>query len=110
MHIVCICGSMRFEEEMRRAAVEETWNMKIVVMPHVSKDNMTEEEQWRMDMLHTLKILLADEVLVIDCTWESHLQPYIGDSTHSEIQFARRKDIPVRFRSLEYMAGDVIAP
>lgn len=108
--IVCICGSMRFFDEMLRAAMEETWNLKVVLMPFVSKDTMTEDEAWRIDLLHSYKIEMAHELLVIDCTWETCSEPYIGSSTALEVKFANERGKPVRFRHDEYAKGLVVGP
>lgn len=103
--IVAICGSLRFAEEMHRAALEETLAMKVVLLPFVSPDAMTEEEEWRMALLSSVRLAMAHEVLVIDCTMETFNEPYYGPSTAKEIAFARQKEMRVRFRHDEYSKG-----
>ncbi|MEU5477499.1 hypothetical protein [Streptomyces mirabilis] len=96
--IVVICGSTRFMAEMAEADLRETAAGKIVVKPGC--DMKAEHPLWadpveaealkvRLDGLHRAKIRLADEVLVVG--------PYIGDSTRSEIAYARELGKPVRF-------------
>jgi hypothetical protein len=96
--IVVICGSTRFMAEMAEADLRETAAGKVVVKPGC---NMKQpHELWadpdtadmlkiQLDRLHRAKIRLADEVLVVG--------PYIGDSTRSEIAYARELGKPVRF-------------
>lgn len=98
--IVAICGSTRFMAEMAEAELRETTARpgKIVVKPGC--DMKSSHDLWsdpveaealkaRLDELHRSKILLADEVLVVG--------DYIGDSTRSEIAYARSLGRPVRF-------------
>lgn len=97
--IVCICGSTRFMAEMAEADLRETAAGLIVVRPGC--DLKTPHPLWaadpalaeglkaRLDDLHRRKIALADEVLVVG--------DYIGDSTRSEIAYARELGKPVRF-------------
>ncbi|MBV2355919.1 hypothetical protein KUM39_16305 [Streptomyces sp. J2-1] len=96
--IVVICGSTRFMAEMNDADLRETEAGKIVVKPGC--DMKAPHELWsdpgeaealkvRLDELHRAKIRLADEVLVVG--------GYVGDSTRSEIAYARSLGKPVRF-------------
>jgi hypothetical protein len=96
--IVAICGSTRFMAEMAEADLRETKAGRIVVKPgcdlkspHEFWSDPAEAEalKMRLDELHRSKILLADEVLVVG--------DYIGDSTRSEIAYARSLGKPVRF-------------
>ena len=97
-HVVVICGSTRFMQEMADADRELTWEGFIVVKPGC--DMKTPDPLWadpaqaevgkvRLDALHRAKIRLADEVLVVG--------DYIGDSTRAEIAYARQLGKPVRF-------------
>jgi hypothetical protein len=101
--IVVVCGSTRFMAEMNEADVRETKAGKIVVKPGC--DLKSPHEFWsdpveakalkvRLDDLHRAKIRLADEVLVVG--------NYIGDSTRSEISYARSLGKPVRFTHPEF--------
>ncbi|MFD8316239.1 hypothetical protein [Kitasatospora purpeofusca] len=96
--IVAICGSTRFMAEMTEAEVRETEAGRIVVKPGCdlkspnplwSDPVEAETLKIKLDALHRSKILLADEVLVVG--------DYIGDSTRSEIAYARSLGRPVRF-------------
>ncbi|MFE6977135.1 hypothetical protein [Streptomyces sp. NPDC057682] len=97
-HIVAICGSTRFMDEMAEADLRETMAGRIVVKPGC--DLKSPHDLWsdpveaealkvRLDELHRSKILLADEVLVVG--------DYIGDSTRAEVAYARSLGRPVRF-------------
>ncbi|WP_433267257.1 hypothetical protein ACQPZF_00965 [Actinosynnema sp. CS-041913] len=95
--IVCISGSMRFEEQMRVAAVEESLAGRIVLMPHVNTTRPLPvslpagcDPKPGLDTLHLAKIDLADELLVIAPGG------YIGESTREEIAYAHRQGKPVR--------------
>lgn len=95
---VCISGSMRFEEEMRLAAVEESIAGRIVVMPHVNMKRPLpvtlpagHDPKPGLDRLHLAKIDFADEVLVVAPGG------YIGDSTRREIAYAEQHGKPVRY-------------
>lgn len=50
-------------------------------------------EKTALDELHKRKIDLADYVYVID------VNGYIGESTRSEIEYATRHGIPIRYLS-----------
>lgn len=96
--IVVICGSTRFMTEMTEAAVQETTAGRIVVKPECNMKEphplwadpqVAEELKSTLDELHRAKIRIADEVLVVG--------DYIGESTRSEIRYARALGKPVRF-------------
>jgi hypothetical protein len=91
--VVCICGSMRFQQQMADAAHTESLAGRIVVMPHVNMKTWdgSNEEQVKadLDLLHRAKIRMSQEILVVG--------NYIGNSTRAEIAYARYLGLPVRF-------------
>lgn len=92
--VVCICGSMRFQQQMAEAAAAESLAGRIVLMPHVNTKlwgQVANPDQTKrdLDLLHRAKIRMAREILVVG--------DYIGDSTRSEIEYARYLGMPVRF-------------
>ena len=96
--IVAICGSTRFMAQMTEADLQETAAGRIVVKPgcdlkepHAlwSDPARAEDLKHQLDELHRAKIRLADEVLVVG--------DYVGESTTSEIRYARALGKPVRF-------------
>ncbi|MFD8414022.1 hypothetical protein ACFV2Q_20065 [Streptomyces sp. NPDC059650] len=87
--IVAICGSTRFMAEMAEADVRETKAGRIVVKPGC--DLKSPHELWsdpvetealkiRLDELHRSKILLADEVLVVNVRPSSQHAVAVGTS------------------------------
>ncbi|NEC17396.1 hypothetical protein [Streptomyces parvus] len=104
--IVVICGSTRFMTEMAEADLRETKAGKIVVKPgcNMKSPNALWSDpveakalKVQLDDLHRAKIRLADEVLVVG--------DYVGDSTRSEIAYARSLGKPVRFTHPEIDPG-----
>ena len=99
--IVCLCGSTRFME----AFFDEGWRLtlqgKIVLSVGVCKhaedhgaEALGEDVVEALDELHKRKIDLCDRVHVLN------VGGYIGDSTRSEIEYARqlRKQITYMYR------------
>lgn len=91
---MCLCGSTRFLEAFDAASLRETLagNVVLSVGSHRTPDaeafaHLAEAERVKvfsqLAELHRHKIKLADEVLVIN------VGGYIGETTHSEIEFAR---------------------
>ncbi|MGO4678546.1 hypothetical protein [Microbacterium sp. 2MCAF23] len=89
--IVCICGSLRFAEEMRAANRELTFAGAIVLAPGEAGEVITIEQKALLDALHLRKIDLADRVLVVNPGG------YIGESTRREIDYARTAGKSVSF-------------
>jgi hypothetical protein len=92
--IVCICGSIRFAEEMRAANRDLTFAGVIVVAPGEAGEmgeRVTAEQKTALDALHLRKIDLADRVLVVNPGG------YVGESTSREIAYARAAGKPVSF-------------
>ncbi|QTD97016.1 hypothetical protein [Streptomyces cyanogenus] len=97
-HVVVICGSTRFMQQMADADRSLTWAGHIVVKPGCDMKQphplwadpaAAEAGKARLDDLHRAKIRLADAVLVVG--------DYIGDSTRAEIEYARSLGKPVEF-------------
>ena len=97
--IVCICGSVRFADEMSAANRDLTLAGVIVVAPAVlgrrrdqgAGDEITGEQRAALNALHLRKIDLADRVLVVNPGG------YVGESTSREIAYARACGKPVSF-------------
>jgi hypothetical protein len=96
---VCICGSIRFEDELRAANRDLTLAGVIVVAPgvfpraedHAASESITSEQKTALGALHLRKIDLADRVLVVNPGG------YIGEATRREIAYARAAGKPVSF-------------
>jgi hypothetical protein len=100
--IVCLCGSTRFGKEFEEANLRETLEGHIVLT--IGGNRISETELFsqlsepelikikkNLDELHRRKIDLADEVLIIN------VGGYIGESTLSEIEYARARGKRIRF-------------
>lgn len=101
--VVTLCGSTRFYDEFQQANYDETMAGNIVLSvgfyPHAKAEHGHGEgvghdsaEKVALDELHKRKIDMADEVLVV-----SDASGYYGESTRSEIAYARAAGKPVRF-------------
>lgn len=95
--IVCLCGSTRFSEAWIKAFLDETLDGKIVLT--VGND-WRDKRQWQdidpvkkvmLDELHKRKIDLADEVLILN------VGGYIGESTRSELNYAKEHGKIIRY-------------
>jgi len=96
--IVVLCGSTRFMDEFAETNLRETAAGRIVLSvgcnmkePHELWANEQDAEalKLRLDALHKAKIRLADRVIVVG--------DYVGNSTRSEIVYARALGKPVEF-------------
>ena len=92
--IITLCGSTKFMKEFIALNYWLTLNNHIVLSvggyyhsdndPHIKEEIIMHKEQ--LDKLHKTKIMMSDAILVID------KDNYIGESTKSEIQFARENN------------------
>jgi len=96
--IVCLCGSTRFKESWWAETKRLTHEGKIVLGvgdldPNHPDTNVPIdiELKARLDELHKRKIDLADEVFVLN------VGGYIGESTRSEIEYAKSHDKPIQY-------------
>ena len=101
--VVTLCGSTRFKNEFMEAQKRLTLDGCIVIsvglFGHAGDsevwENMDEGTLTRtkemLDDMHKRKIDMADEIYVIN------VGGYIGDSTRSEIEYARRTGKGVRY-------------
>jgi hypothetical protein len=93
--IVCLCGSTRFEKEFLDAAQAETLAGRIVLsvgmFSHSRGIILSDELKRKLDELHKRKIDISDEIFVVNPG------NYIGSSTRSEIEYAKKLKIPIRY-------------
>jgi hypothetical protein len=97
---VCICGSTRFEKETKQMAEALTFAGQVVLMVncwskkdalHEPMNPLDEEIKTMLDKIHKQKIRMADYVLVMN------VGGYWGKSTQSEIEYAQKIGIPVKY-------------
>lgn len=98
--IVVLCGSTRFYDAFQKANYDFTMAGKIVLSvgfyPHTDTGHgegvgHDSAEKIALDELHKRKIDLADEVFVLN------VGGYIGDSTRSEIKYAKKVKKPIAY-------------
>lgn len=94
--VVTLCGSTRFKDAFLQAQKRLTLEGCIVIsvglFGHAGDDEVwTAGTKEMLDDMHKQKILMADEIFVINP------DGYIGASTRSEIEFATAHNIRVRY-------------
>lgn len=86
--IVTICGSTKFKEEYRKAEKDLELQgyavMSVGSFPHAEGSTLDPDIKIALDILHKQKIAMSDAIYVINPNG------YIGESTASEIQMARK--------------------
>ena len=84
--VITLCGSTKFKEDFERINKELTLQGNIVLsvgcFGHAG-DSFTDEQKEMLDDIHKRKIDMADAIFVIN------KGGYIGESTKSEIQYAK---------------------
>lgn len=94
--IVCICGSMRYAEDMRAVSQSLTLAGHIVLMPTELDGPITDEQKAALGELHLRRIDLADRVEVVN------RGEHYGESTLREIAYAEATGKPVTFVGLAW--------
>ena len=101
--VITLCGSTRFKDEFMEAQKRLTLEGNIVISvglfghsgDHEVWENMDEgtmtATKEMLDDMHKRKIDMADEIFVIN------VGGYIGESTRSEIEYAKMTGKAVRF-------------
>lgn len=94
--VITLCGSTRFKEEFIKAQKDLTLQGNIVISVGLfghSGDNevWTDDTKEMLDDMHKRKIDMADEIFVIN------VNGYIGESTKSEIEYAKRNGKIIRY-------------
>ena len=86
MKVVTICGSMRYDDQMKKIARElETQKGYCVLQPVYNDQRKTDSfaELENIYASHNKKIELADAIYVVN------INGYIGEATKNEIAFAK---------------------
>jgi len=94
MGIITLCGSTKFKDDFERINKELTLQGNVVItvafFAH-SGDSITEEQKQLLDKIHKAKIDLSDSIFVIN------KNDYIGSSTKSEIEYAKKTNKKIIF-------------
>ena len=101
--VITLCGSTRFKDEFMRVQKELTLNGNIVisvglfghsgdneVWENMDEGTLTKTKEM-LDDMHKRKIDMADEIFVIN------VNGYIGSSTKSEIEYAKKTGKKVNY-------------
>jgi len=94
MKVITLCGSTRFKDDFERINKELTLQGNIVISVAFfghSGDLISDEQKILLDKIHKCKIDLADTVYIIN------KNGYIGNSTKSEIEYAKSKGKKIIF-------------
>lgn len=94
MEIICVCGSVRFKDEMLKYRDEQNAKGNWVLLPEnmeIDIQKIDTRVKERMDSLHKAKINHADSVVI----WNR--DGYIGESTRSELNYAMSVPKPIEF-------------
>lgn len=87
MKLITICGSLKFKEEIMEEAFRLELEGNICLIPifldNRDKDSYSEEVLAKLGKMHKEKIKLSDSVYIVD------KDNYIGESTRSEIEYAK---------------------
>jgi len=93
--VVTICGSTKFREAYEQAIkwLEEEGCITLSVGSYMHADSVpiASEQKEAFDRLHKEKIDMSDWIYVVN------VGGYIGESTRSEIEHAKRRGIPVKY-------------
>ena len=88
-NIITLCGAIKFKDEFMKVQEKLTLDGNIVFTPsffnNVKKEDIDNKTKKMLDEMHKQKIDMSDEIYVIN------LGGYIGESTKSEIEYAKLK-------------------
>lgn len=93
--IITLCGSTKFKnkfiEIQRKLTLAGSIVISVGLFSHADNEQITTECKKMLDKMHKQKIDMADEIYVIN------VGGYIGSSTKSEIEYARKMGKIVHF-------------
>ena len=94
--VITLCGSTRFKdafiEAQKRLTLEGNIVISVGLFGHAGDDEVwTEGTKQMLDDMHKRKIDMADAIYVVN------VGGYIGESTRSEIEYARRNGKRVEY-------------
>lgn len=92
--VITLCGSIKFKDKFLETQEKLTLDENIVFTPNFLSNitvNLPIETKKMLDEMHRQKIDMSDEILVIN------VDGYIGESTKSEIEYAKEKNKIVKY-------------
>lgn len=103
--VITLCGSTRFKDQFIEAQKRLTLEGNIVISVGLfghsgDSEVWSEGTKEMLDDMHKRKIEMADEIFVIN------VGGYIGSSTKSEIEFARRIGKTVRYLEVPVICSE----
>ncbi len=94
-NIITLCGSIKFKDEFMKVQEKLTLDGNIVLTPNffnnIKKEEIDLETKRMLDEMHKQKIDMSDEIYVIN------FGGYIGESTKTEIEYAKTKGKKVSY-------------
>ena len=95
MKVITICGSLKFEPEMRywaeKLELEGNCVLSVVYPISNNKDAYSSEQLELFGVLHKKRIYMSDAIFVVN------KNGYIGNSTKDEIDYAKKHGKDVLF-------------
>lgn len=92
--VITLCGSTKFKDEFLQALKDLTLAGNIVLSVGLfghSGDIITDGQKEMLDDIHKAKINMSDAIYVIN------KNGYIGESTKSEIQYAKKLNLEIYY-------------
>ena len=93
--VITLCGSTKFkddfEREQKRLTLEGNIVLSVGLFSQYNGETLDKSMIQMLDDMHKKKIDMSDEIFIIN------KDGYIGDSTGSEIEYAKKKGIPVKY-------------
>lgn len=92
--IITLCGSIKFKDEFMKIQEKLVLEGKIVFLPiffYNKNIEINSETKEMLNKIHKQKIDMSDEIYVIN------LNGYIGESTESEIEYAKIKNKKISY-------------
>ena len=96
MKTYTICGSMRFEKEMQKIALElETKHSMNIIQSTYNVDclSLSVTDIDMLEQMHCQKIDISDGIYVVD------INGYIGQSVKNEIEYAQQNNKEIIYHS-----------
>ena len=88
-NIITLCGSIKFKDKFIKIQEKLTLEGNTVLTPNffnnIKKEEIDEKTKKMLDEMHRQKIDMSDEIYIIN------FGGYIGESTKSEIEYAKTK-------------------